>query len=386
MKSILINHLISSVYANALILTGLQLPILLNSSKAIAAVVVNNVVLTGPTKINKNSTGNYSFTVTGTSTGGLFGDYNWSVFDEDPLSDDELIPEQREVITAAGPFAITRNFQLKCDDCTVKGIKPGTKPPQIGGSSGEGSPGDPAEVYVLIESVFLGQNLGSSNILDVICMEPMKRQSRAGHWSGDLSKQAQISFNNNSLSFSNMSVTPTLKLSNDQPSINDPLEGAEIIIGDTQLLGGDSSNGWFFTSTTFQYVSNGITVLTAEITDPFLFIGGGGSPEFDSELQGSLGNISINNVINSPYLQNLERYTTQGSESLFSFYSDILTETDNLLNNGISQGEVSADGKKVPEPTSTLSLLALGTLGAASTLKRKLKSSQSTEKETTKVG
>jgi hypothetical protein len=40
----------------------------------------------------------------------------------------------------------------------------------------------------------------------------------------------------------------------------------------------------------------------------------------------------------------------------------------------------------VPEPTSTLSLLALGTLGAASTLKRKLKPSQSTDKETTKVG
>ena len=40
----------------------------------------------------------------------------------------------------------------------------------------------------------------------------------------------------------------------------------------------------------------------------------------------------------------------------------------------------------IPEPTSTLSLLALGTLGAASTLKRKLKPSQSTEKETTKVG
>ncbi len=39
----------------------------------------------------------------------------------------------------------------------------------------------------------------------------------------------------------------------------------------------------------------------------------------------------------------------------------------------------------VPEPTSTLSLLALGTLGTASTLKRKLKSSKLTEKETTKV-
>jgi len=39
----------------------------------------------------------------------------------------------------------------------------------------------------------------------------------------------------------------------------------------------------------------------------------------------------------------------------------------------------------VPEPTSTLSLLALGTLGAASTLKRKLTSSKSAEKQTTKV-
>ncbi|MCZ8202226.1 MULTISPECIES: PEP-CTERM sorting domain-containing protein [unclassified Microcystis] len=40
----------------------------------------------------------------------------------------------------------------------------------------------------------------------------------------------------------------------------------------------------------------------------------------------------------------------------------------------------------IPEPSTVLSLFALGTLGAASTLKRKLKSSQSTEKETTKVG
>jgi len=36
---------------------------------------------------------------------------------------------------------------------------------------------------------------------------------------------------------------------------------------------------------------------------------------------------------------------------------------------------------EVPEPTSTLSLLALGFLGTALTLKRKLKSSQSTEKK-----
>jgi hypothetical protein len=40
----------------------------------------------------------------------------------------------------------------------------------------------------------------------------------------------------------------------------------------------------------------------------------------------------------------------------------------------------------VPEPSSTLGFLALGTLGAASTLKRKLKSSKSIEEDATKVG
>ncbi|TRT54223.1 MAG: PEP-CTERM sorting domain-containing protein [Microcystis aeruginosa Ma_QC_C_20070703_M131] len=39
----------------------------------------------------------------------------------------------------------------------------------------------------------------------------------------------------------------------------------------------------------------------------------------------------------------------------------------------------------IPEPSSILSLLALGTLGAASTFKRKLKPSKSSEKETTKI-
>ncbi len=40
----------------------------------------------------------------------------------------------------------------------------------------------------------------------------------------------------------------------------------------------------------------------------------------------------------------------------------------------------------VPEPTSTLSLLSLGILGAGATLKRKVKRSHSTEKEPTNIG
>ncbi|CCI04651.1 exported hypothetical protein [Microcystis aeruginosa PCC 9443] len=61
-----------------------------------------------------------------------------------------------------------------------------------------------------------------------------------------------------------------------------------------------------------------------------------------------------------------------------------------FVNNAPFNGQVSFNGLVidgqvvVPEPTSTLSLLALGTLGAASTLKRQLKPSKSTEKETTK--
>lgn len=53
---------------------------------------------------------------------------------------------------------------------------------------------------------------------------------------------------------------------------------------------------------------------------------------------------------------------------------------------GIASANMTIIAAPVPEPTSTLSFLALGTLGAASTLKRKLKPSKSTEKETTKVG
>ncbi|AKV68425.1 PEP-CTERM sorting domain-containing protein [Microcystis panniformis] len=41
---------------------------------------------------------------------------------------------------------------------------------------------------------------------------------------------------------------------------------------------------------------------------------------------------------------------------------------------------------EIPEPTSTLSLLSLGILGAGATLKRKVKRTHSIEKEPTNVG
>ncbi|MGB3514714.1 MAG: PEP-CTERM sorting domain-containing protein [Microcoleaceae cyanobacterium] len=58
-----------------------------------------------------------------------------------------------------------------------------------------------------------------------------------------------------------------------------------------------------------------------------------------------------------PFIPGFENFGPEDSELPVSFSATLIT---------------------VPEPTSTLSLLALGTLGAASTLKRKLKPSKST--------
>ena len=60
-------------------------------------------------------------------------------------------------------------------------------------------------------------------------------------------------------------------------------------------------------------------------------------------------------------------------------------ETDSLDFMSVYTPNAGAGSVATPEPSPFLSLLALGTLGAASTLKRKLKSSQSNEKETTKA-
>ena len=82
---------------------------------------------------------------------------------------------------------------------------------------------------------------------------------------------------------------------------------------------------------------------------------------------------------------------TSYSFSGLNFSGSSLQLTLNRRTAWVFASEVTFDGEllgvqPVPEPTSTLGFLALGTLGAASTLKRKLKPSQSIEKETTKVG
>jgi len=101
---------------------------------------------------------------------------------------------------------------------------------------------------------------------------------------------------------------------------------------------------------------------------------------------GFTGDVVLDNInfLSSPFIDRWRSNPTiQLLGSLAS--SKLITSTIDFTQNGTS-GIDFTNLEPVPEPTSTLSLLALGTLGAASTIKRKLKSSQSTEKETTKVG
>jgi hypothetical protein len=83
-------------------------------------------------------------------------------------------------------------------------------------------------------------------------------------------------------------------------------------------------------------------------------------------------------------------YTLPGDVGTPGFFGVVADANDPLIQNFqiLGLGEIGSLGvdnvsfaKPVPEPTSTLSLLALGTLGAASTLKRKLKPIQSKELE-----
>lgn len=57
-----------------------------------------------------------------------------------------------------------------------------------------------------------------------------------------------------------------------------------------------------------------------------------------------------------------------------------------LLMDGAESMDEVYRSREIPEPTSTLSLLSLGILGAGATLKRKVKRSHSTEKEPNNVG
>lgn len=189
-------------------------------------------------------------------------------------------------------------------------------------------------------------------------------ENKKGH--GDLKQSTlgTVSFDGiDQLSFSDILID-TVLLDGGIPSLGDPLEGGEFLIDNTSLLGFiPDGQGWFFDDTTYQVLVGGIPVLTADVVNNFLYVGGGAHPEYDSEFQGILDNIVINNVINSPYLDALQADIDAGEPRLLSVFSEILSNTQNLTTPGSSEAIVWDDGKKVPEPSSIFSIFAIGGLG-----------------------
>lgn len=186
---------------------------------------------------------------------------------------------------------------------------------------------------------------------------------------------------------------------------NDPLIGASVNLPDFKF-DGFSLDGKFavFTVTTderFTLISGTDVFYTASIDSIFYNIEDNyfGSDLFDLGLAGvdtssPFYDANLTSII-SPFIQQFEELLNPSSPSydpgFIPGFNFIPEQNFFALTSGFqvpaSSGGPNSLGlfKVVPEPTSTLSLLALGTIGAGSTLKRKLNSSKSTEKETTKV-
>lgn len=175
------------------------------------------------------------------------------------------------------------------------------------------------------------------------------------------------------LSFSNIFID-TVFLDGGIPSNDDPILGANVLVNDISLIGGSVDDGGFtFEDTTIQFIASGIPVLTADVRDTFLFVGSKANPNFDSEFQGIMDNIVINNLINSPYLDQLQVGIEAGDMNHFAFASNLLSATNNLTMASSSTGQTWAqDGtkKSVPESSTILGLLTISGM-ALGTSKRK---------------
>ncbi|NET44749.1 hypothetical protein [Okeania sp. SIO2B3] len=174
--------------------------------------------------------------------------------------------------------------------------------------------------------------------------------------------------------------TTRLEAVNRQKAKEGQIDGSFIEIA-SSLSGLDSSGNEseFVASLGFETPSENVSV-----SSQFLFSDLGGN-DIDDWLSTIF--IDIQQQLPTIYQSDLS-LDLINDEISFVFPENILLGSG-FIANGSNDLNVSSsldiEVEKIPEPTFTLSFLALGTLGAASTLKRKLKSSKSSEKELEKV-
>lgn len=174
------------------------------------------------------------------------------------------------------------------------------------------------------------------------------------------------------------------------PTVIDSSTGLSMTVGDTLTINyisglTNGGGGGIFSN------ANGNPIFgdLAGIDGPALFINPSQGPVYFMALLGAFTDLN-DVIIGSPFQignGSFNAIIPVGASKLSMGFND---GGGGFFDNGegikVSVTEIAAPPVSVPEPTSIFGFLALGTLGTASTLKRKLKSSQSTEKETTKVG
>lgn len=160
-----------------------------------------------------------------------------------------------------------------------------------------------------------------------------------------------------------------------------PIEGDLII--DLNLDGGSSGT----LSQTFSTTIGQFYTLSFSLAGPDL---SATNPSFPNPRQVSVQVAAVNQTFSTSASDHLDlqwqlhelSFQATGNQTTLAFSS---LDNSGFWGPALDNVTVVSNAESVPEPSSILSLLAVGTLGAASTLKRQLKSSKSSEKETTKV-
>lgn len=196
------------------------------------------------------------------------------------------------------------------------------------------------------------------------------------------STTGKLSFADVTFNFANLVGNETF----DPMFVSDPIIGATMSVTDL-TLSGPIGNGFLFKNGILTISKNGQNFLTADI--PSLLIDDEALSPFGNNIFGGLEITDFN--LSSQFIQDYISFIADNPQFPPELFGRTSIPVTNLIRNNQSfestlELQSIAASTKVPEPTSTLSFLALGTLGAASTLKRQIKSSKPSEKETTKVG
>jgi hypothetical protein len=140
----------------------------------------------------------------------------------------------------------------------------------------------------------------------------------------------------------------------------------------------------FYSDSLGNFDASGMYVTVESVYDRELPAGGGLN----------IAEVQLNFTSGTEFANQVTAFTALGNNAILGSQIKAIDgnlSTTTTLGNTVGQNKrlsltLGFASTAIPEPSSIIGLAVLGTLGAASTLKRKLKPSQSTEKETTKVG